>query len=250
MAIERHVAILKARGIRGPQLLPALATALNADYLIWGSLSQMQGNLELKTAVYGKTRGQDIVNDMVRTSSQLPVTEMTAQLASSLGQKLQIQKVDNRLALTLGSLKPGSPAQQRFMNPVSQTEAGRTNLLAGFEALEKALAYPAGSEDAEPLLAQARSSLTLAKQEDQQNPLVYLLLANAAFNDAQALTGQGKAEEATAALRECSQSLSLAHRFRRKPNSITCAARSKQTITCWSARTIRPRWKPTRNCAR
>ena len=72
------------------------------------------------------------------------MTEMTAQLASSLGQKLQLQKVDNRLALTLGSLKPGTPAQQRFMNPVSQTEAGRTSLLAGFEALEKALAYPAG----------------------------------------------------------------------------------------------------------
>ena len=122
LAIERHVAILKARENRGPQLLPALATALNADYLIWGSLTQVQGNLELKTAVYGKTRGQDIVNDMVRTSSQLPVTEMTAQLASSLGQKLQIQKVDNRLALTLGSLKPGTPAQQRFMNPVSQTK--------------------------------------------------------------------------------------------------------------------------------
>ena len=72
LAIERHVAILKARGIRGPQLLPALATALNADYLIWGSLTQVQGNLELKTAVYGKTRGQDIVNDMVRTVPSCP----------------------------------------------------------------------------------------------------------------------------------------------------------------------------------
>lgn len=216
LSIERHVAILKARGIRGPQLLPALATALNADYLVWGSLSQEQGNLELKSNFYGKTRGQDIVTDVVRTSPQLPVTEMTAQLASSLGQKLQIQKVDNRLATTLGSLKPGTLAQQRFINPVSQTEAGRTNLLAGFEALEKALAYAAGSQEAEPLLAQARSSLALARQEDQQNPLVYLLLASAAFNDAQVLSSQGKSEEAAAALRECSQALSLAYRFRRE----------------------------------
>ena len=42
-------------------------------------------------------------------------------------------------------------------------------------------------------------------------------------------------------MRECSQSLSLAHRFRaRNIIRLPASARSKQTINCWSARTIRP----------
>jgi Tfp pilus assembly protein PilF len=216
LAIERQAALLQARGVRGEKLLPALASALNVDYVVWGTVSQSQGNTEVKSAIYDKAKSQDIVADFVRSSSGLPVTELTGQLASSLGNKVRSGNVDLRLAAAFSSVQPNSSADARLVNPVSLTVQGRTNLLAGFEELEKALAYAAGSAEAEPLLNQARKSLEQARSEDQQNPLVYLLLANACFNQSQALSHENKVDDSNAALRECAQALSLAYRFRRE----------------------------------
>ena len=78
------------------------------------------------------------------------------------------------------------------------------------------MAYPAGDSQADPLLTQARSNLEKAREEDQQNPLAYLLLANCCFNQAQALTHQGKEPEAASHMQEFSQALNIAHRFRRE----------------------------------
>jgi hypothetical protein len=216
LAVERQAALLQARGVRGEKLLPALAGALNVDYVVWGTVSQAQGNTEIKSAIYDKAKSQDIVADFVRSSSQLPVTEMTGQLASSLGNKVRAGNVDLRLAAAFSGVQPNSPAEVRLISPVALTVQGRTNLLSGFEELEKALAYAAGSAEAEPLLAQARKSLEQARGEDQQNPLVYLLLANACFNQSQALAHENKVDDSGSSLRECTQALSLAYRFRRE----------------------------------
>jgi len=216
LAVERHAAILKARGVRGTQLLQSLASALNVDYTVWGTTSRVQGNLEIQSAVYDRVTGNRIVSDLVRTSPQLPVTEVTGRLANNLKDKVVGGNLDVRLAGAFRQVTPGSPGEMRLLNPVAQTAPARTDLLAGFELLEKALAYPAGASEAGPLLTQARKRLEKARSEDQQNPLAYLLLANCCFDQAQALTRQGKESEAAGDLKAFSQALSVANRFRRE----------------------------------
>ena len=216
LAVERHAAILQARGVRGAQLLQSLANALNVDYVVWGTVSRVEGNLEIQSAIYDRVTGKEIVSDLVRTSPQLPVTEVTGRLANDLQEKIVGGNLDVRLAAAFRQVTPGSAAEMRLINPVAQTAPARTDLLAGFELLEKALAYPAGDSQADPLLTQARSNLEKARDEDQQNPLAYLLLANCCFNQAQALTRQGKESESAPHMQEFSQALSIANRFRRE----------------------------------
>lgn len=216
LAVERHAAILQARGVRGPQLLQSLATALNVDYVVWGNVTRVEGNLEIHSAIYDRVTGKDIVSDLVRTGPQLPVTEVTGRLVQALQEKVVAGNLDVRLAAAFRQVTPGSAAEVRLISPVAQTAAGRTELLTGFEILEKALAYPVGDNQAEPLLAQARTSLEKARDEDQQNPLAYLLLANCCFNEAQALKREGKDAEAAPLLQEFSQAMSIAYRFRRE----------------------------------
>ncbi len=216
LAVERHAAILKARGVRGTQLLQSLANALNVDYVVWGTVSRVQGNLEIESAIYDRVTGNQIVSDLVRTTPQLPLTEVTGRLANDLKDKVVGGNLDLRLAAAFRQVNPGSPAETRLISPVAQTAPARTELLAGFELLEKALAYGAGDDQAEPLLTEARNRLEKARDEDQQNPLAYLLLANCCFNQAQAMLGQGKEAEAAEHLKAFSQALSVAHRFRRE----------------------------------
>jgi tetratricopeptide (TPR) repeat protein len=216
LAIERHAAILKARGVRGDELLQMLASALNVDYVVWGNVTREQGNLEIRSAIYDRVTGSQIVADLVRTNEQLPVTDVTARLVDSLRTKIVDDNRDIRLVAALRQVTPGSPADARIISPVAQTVPARTNLLAGFELLEKALAFPAGDSQSESLLAEARDALEKARHEDQQNPLAYLLLANCCFNQAQALLSSGQDAEASGHLEAFAQALSVAHRFRRE----------------------------------
>ncbi|MHB0955522.1 MAG: vWA domain-containing protein [Pirellulaceae bacterium] len=216
LAVERHAAILQARGVRGAQLLQSLANALNVDYVVWGTVARVEGNLEIQSAIYDRVTGNPIVSDLVRTGPQLPVTEVTGRLAKDMQEKIVRGNLDVRLAAAFRQVVPGSAAEMRLISPVAQTAPARTDLLMGFELLEKSLAYPAGDSQAEPLLTQARSHLEKAREEDQQNPLAYLLLANCCFNQAQALTRQGRESEAAPHMQQFSQALSIANRFRRE----------------------------------
>ncbi|MHB8955553.1 MAG: vWA domain-containing protein [Pirellulaceae bacterium] len=216
LAVERHAAILQARGVRGAQLLQSLANALNVDYVVWGTVARVEGNLEIQSAIYDRVTGNPIVSDLVRTGPQLPVTEVTGRLAKDMQEKIVQGNLDVRLAAAFRQVVPGSAAEMRLISPVAQTAPARTDLLMGFELLEKSLAYPAGDSQAEPLLMQARSHLEKAREEDQQNPLAYLLLANCCFNQAQALTRQGRESEAAPHMQQFSQALSIANRFRRE----------------------------------
>ena len=232
LAVERHAAILQARGVRGAQLLQSLANALNVDYVVWGTVSRVEGNLEIQSAIYDRVTGKEIVSDLVRTSPQLPVTEVTGRLAHDLQEKIVGGNLDVRLAAAFRQVTPGSAAEMRLINPVAQTAPARTDLLAGFELLEKALAYPAGDSQADPLLTQARSNLEKARDEDQQNPLAYLLLANCCFNQAQALTHRARSRSRPLICKSFRRRWALLIVSDARRNLTTSAWKSKRTTRC------------------
>ena len=196
LAVERQVVRFKAQGIRGGDLLPALATGLRVDYLIWGSVTKTDGRLQIQSAIYQQATGRELIRHVVRSSDQLPVVEVMSSLMNRLVEKVLESGEDPRLTAALESIGAGSIAEQRLLQPVADTVGARTHFLIGFEFLEKALAYPVGSPAGAGLLRQARRELELAQQEDQQNPLVALLLANVAFNEGQALQHAGQQDAA------------------------------------------------------
>ena len=121
LAVERHAAILQARGVRGTQLLQSLANALNVDYVVWGTVSRVEENLEIQSAIYDRVTGKEIVSDLVRTGPQLPVTEVTGRLVNDLQEKIVGGNLDVRLAAAFRQVTPGSAAEMRLINPVAQT---------------------------------------------------------------------------------------------------------------------------------
>ncbi|MBB76000.1 MAG: hypothetical protein CMJ75_15950 [Planctomycetaceae bacterium] len=196
LAVERQVMRFKSQGIRGADLLPALATALRVDYLIWGSVVEMEGRLQIQSVIYQQATGKELIRHTVRSSAQLPVVEVMSSLMNRLVDKAIESGTDPRLAAALELIGAGSLAEHRLLQPVTETLSARAPLLHGFELLEKALAYPAGSTDGALLLRQSRRALELAQRADQQNPLVALLLANVAFNEGQALLRGGQEDAA------------------------------------------------------
>ena len=192
LAVERQVMRFKSQGVRGADLLPALATALRVDYLIWGSVSEKGGGLQVQSVIYQQATGKELIRQTVGSSAQLPVVDVISSLMNRLVEKVIESGADLRLAAALELIRAGSPAEHRLLQPVTGAVGARAPLLKGFELLEKALAYPVGSADGALLLGQSRRELELAQREDQQNPLVALLLANVAFNEGQALLRGGQ----------------------------------------------------------
>ena len=196
LAVERQVIRFRSQGIRGADLLPSLATALRVDYVIWGTVSKSAERLQIQSAIYHQAMGRDLARHIVRSSDQLPVVDLTSRLMNRLIEKVRESGVDLRLIEALEFVRDGSTAERRMLQPVTTAASARSHLLMGFEFLEKAVAYPVGSEDGTRLLQRAREELQTAQQEDQQNPLVALLLANVAFNEGQALIREGMQDAA------------------------------------------------------
>src|SRR5690606_36100975 len=158
-AIERHLAILRGRGVRGDQLLQSLATALRVDYVVWGQVDRSAGTVSVRTAIYDGVAGLTVVEDQQRIQPDRPATSLTARLATNLIQKVVNQNTETRLVATFNNPQRGVYSQSAIVNPVARAPQARTSLLEGFEALEQALAFPVGDAEGEKLLERAKTAL-------------------------------------------------------------------------------------------
>jgi tetratricopeptide (TPR) repeat protein len=95
-------------------------------------------------------------------------------------------------------------------------DAAKGSLLEGAEALEQALALPAGDAEATALLATARESLQQAVENDGENPLARFYLANALFNQARAAQLAGDLDAARTLMTDFARQLREAFRLRDK----------------------------------
>lgn len=216
VAAERQLAALRARGLADAQLLQTLASVLDVDYVVWGTMSQQDGSVLVESAIYDRVAGRRLVQKSIRTSADLPATHIGGQLASDLLREAAGSGADRQLAAAFSRL-PGDPRfATALLTPVSNAAPVRSELLAGLETLEHALAFPAGDPAGLDLLAKAESHLAKAggPSGDPANPLGQMLLGSCLFNRAQSLLNAGQAEQAAAHSRRCLQAVNNAYRFR------------------------------------
>ncbi|MCL4202281.1 MAG: VWA domain-containing protein [Pirellulaceae bacterium] len=214
--VERQLAVLRGRDLADTALLQALAVVLDVDYVVWGSLDREPSSVLVRSAIYDRLGGRQLVQESIRTGADLPVTKVGGQLASNLIRGAVGGGMDQRLALAMRPATDNTPLQNALLTPVSNVPAARDELLAGFEALEQALACPAGDPESLPWLDRCEASLNrvLATNGDPSNPFAQILLASCQFNQAQVLLNAGRDEEARAKSQACRQAVNLAYRFR------------------------------------
>jgi hypothetical protein len=177
-------------------------------------LSQEQGTVQLNSAIYAGKNGEIVVQDVVRTGLQQPMTTMSGRLVASLANKTVSTNKDQRLMATFATLRGAPTAQTAVVKAVAASDGARTKLLEGFEALEKALEYPLGDPAGDQLLAQARQALDEAVKQDLSNPLAELLLANCCYNQYQSALRADQTEEAEAHRGQFEGALRKAYLFR------------------------------------
>jgi hypothetical protein len=100
------------------------------------------------------------------------------------------------------------------LNPVARTVGARTSLLAGFETLERSLAFATGDADGAQLLQQAQVQLEQAVAEDATNPLGFALLGSCLLNQARAAAQAGDDAQAQSLAKASGAALRKANRFR------------------------------------
>jgi tetratricopeptide (TPR) repeat protein len=216
VAVERQLESLRARGLDGPTLLQTLATVLDVDYVVWGELRGDAGSTLIRSAIYDRATGRQLVQESLRTGTNLPITQAGGQLAANLARAAAGSGADRRLAMAFSRVPSDERLQRGLLTPVSNVTPARNEVLTGFETLERALAYPVGDPQALELLAQAATRLNRAAETtgDPTNPLIQVLLASCLFNEAQSLLHAGRADEAAAKSRAAFTAVNNAYRFR------------------------------------
>ncbi len=213
VAIERRYEILRARGVRGPEMLQVLAQALDVDYIVWGAIARRQGTVQVQSAIYSGTDGRLLVEDS-RREQELEINLMTGRLMRNLVNKAVSTNRDRRLTATFASLRGKTRPQTALVSAIAANPEARSELLIGFENLERALEFPVAAREGLDLLAAATTSLEQAVADDPANPLAQLLLANAYYNQFQALETQGQGPEAEKSHGNFESALRKAYAFR------------------------------------
>jgi hypothetical protein len=194
--VERAVEPLIQRGLRGKELLLALANKLRVDYVVWGQMQQKGNGFEVVPVVVHREKG-----DMLTVA---PLQTDPRQSSAGLLASRVIRAVTPPETTFLARL---DSSESQLLRPVSLNGDASSPLMAAFESLEQALAYPIGSTESNDLLAKAKESLERAIELDGTNAFAHYLLANYHFNHAQALLRDNQRENAATVMKDFRKSL-------------------------------------------
>jgi Tfp pilus assembly protein PilF len=217
-AVGRQLPVLIRRGVQDDQLLQALATVLNVDYVVWGVVQNDQGVEKYLTSIYQGSTGAKIAEGTAISNLESAIGDATGQITRSLITNVMRARGDAKLTNAFASLNVIPGGGNMVLTPVSNTPAAENGLLAGYEYLEQATAYLAGDRQASPLLERAAASLSDAIASDRDNPLAHLLLANCYFAQAQILSDQNQTEQAAEKMQQFRAELNRANRNQSKLN--------------------------------
>jgi hypothetical protein len=215
-AVSRQLPVLIRRGVQNDQLLQALATVLNVDYLVWGEVQHDQGVEKYLTTLYQGSNGARIAEGTAISNLESAIGDATGQITRSLITNVVRTRGDAKLSNVLAGLNAIPGGGNTVLTPVSNVPAAQNGLLAGYDYLEQAMAFLAGDPQASPLLEQAAASLSKAIDTDRDNPLAHLLLANCYFAQAQILSDQNQPEQAGEKLQQFRAELNRANRNQSK----------------------------------
>ncbi|MDA1232565.1 MAG: hypothetical protein O2856_17470 [Planctomycetota bacterium] len=164
--------------------LAAVALALKADYVIWGSVKELPNQLEFTSGIY-------------QFGTQIEKQTMVADANAEIGQLNIVEQVTRRLCQNASGKLPNArdkaafaDADPRAVTPIARDLQAQRALLAGLAWQERALAYlrpdketqPADAKLARELLEQAIVQYDQAIRREPDNPFVYMLLSNCYYN--------------------------------------------------------------------
>lgn len=184
--VYRALSSLQRQGLEDSALRQALAAILKVDYVVWGHYTTRRGVTKLESAFYARSDGQVAVSASGVAQAAEDETEICGKIAQALVSEVVSRRanLESRLVNTLARVQSQPTLMSEVITPVSTNLQVRSDVLAGLEELENALAYPAGSDEGLPHLEAAREYLTKATgtDGDEQNAWAQLLLANCHYN--------------------------------------------------------------------
>jgi tetratricopeptide (TPR) repeat protein len=190
-----------------------LATALDVDYVIWGTLNRTGGVVEASTAIYDQASGRRLAEARTATNPSAQASQLGADLTARLVKSNETLAADPRLKNIFASLAQQQSPGSVLVVPVA-LDGARSSLLEGAESLEQVLALPVDAPEAAELLDSACSSLQRAVAADAENPLAHFLLSSALFNQARARQDAGDVAAARSLMGEFAKQLREAFRLR------------------------------------
>ena len=188
-AVQQRYKELRSRGLQGTQLLQMLASTLDVDYIVWGTMTTEQGVVRLDSSIYRAADGRKIVTGQ---GSRQTVGEATTVLIADVVNTLVAERSDPKLVRVFNAIRNNDQTKSGLITPVSNNKEAVSPLLEAYDLLEQATAMESGSSDARAFLMVARSTLEDVIDSDSGNPIAHQLLANCHFNQAQAAENQGK----------------------------------------------------------
>ena len=212
--VDRALRRLRSMNVPQEEWLQALAAQLRVDYLVWGTYRRGQGLVQVKSAIYSKDDGRKLAEADVLTGATIAESQLAGDLTTKLVAAAGESRASPELVAAAAAMQQNVALNARLLNPVSNVTGARSDLLAGFESLEQALAFASGSAEGNALLEQAQKRLEAAAAQDPRNPLAHLWLASCYFNQAQALVRAGRRDEAGPKIQQYGEALKRAYRER------------------------------------
>ncbi len=192
-AVQQRFRELSSRGLSDEQLLQLLASSLDVDYVLWGSLSSANGFVEVQSSIYRGTDGRTIVSGR---GSKTSVDEATRALVTDVVNTVVANHSDAKLVRVFNTIRDNQSVTTGLTTPVSNVTEAVSPLLEAYELLEQAAGMDSANPDSAAFLMTARWTLESAAKIDPNNPIAHQLLANCCFSQAQVAEASGKSEQA------------------------------------------------------
>lgn len=212
--IERGLRRLRSANVAEGELLATLAARLRVDYVVWGSYRETLDIVRVQSALYSPSNESPLAQAKTATQASYPETMLAGDVVTQLVRGASAENQAPKLVAAVNMMPGGAASNKQFAVPVSNSVPTRSDLLAGFEALEQALAYPVDSKEGHELVERATASLAKASEADRRNPFAHVLLANSLFNQAQRAAAQGDADQTKAVMLRFTEALKRAYRER------------------------------------
>ncbi len=196
--IKEQLRRLRAQGMDERQAMRGLSAMLGVDFVVWGSMAPDRATVQ--TAAYRSGDGQQIVPVKLARNSQDAAYALIQASSRKAPQ-------DQALSQLLGDMKS---LQSELNAPLAQSPATHDELMTAIESLDQALAFEAGDQESDELLAQADAASKNALKAEPRNALAHWLQSNVAYNLALREFRHGNPAEAEKQLAAMKKSLAAA----------------------------------------
>jgi tetratricopeptide (TPR) repeat protein len=193
--VSEEVKLLRDQGVDDDKLLYNLAQSLNVDFVVWGNYDDSSDQIRLTSATYKKVDGSKVaeVGESVAKEGDTGQKSLVFTVAEKLAANTAgaLAGLDDGMAKTFALVEKNQDVADAFNAPLSESLRAQREILAGLEALEGALGFSRGDENASSLLDLAALKLNSALSIDGDNPFIHSLLASVYYNQA----ANGESEE-------------------------------------------------------